>query len=497
MITHRTRTMICGAALVALGPALGAIAQVGIPQRPEDIRFDELRFEPPMSSEYRRETSSGVPVYMMPSHEFPLVQVTFSFKGGEYLEPEGKAGLASMTGAMIRRGGTASMSASDLDEEFDFLAANAGSYSGSTRSGASLNCLASNFDEAFALFVDMVRNPGFQADKVELYRAEVVERMKQRNDDAGPILNREWDAMLYGRDSYVGRVPTIATVESITTADMRAHHARVFNPANLIVGVTGDFDEREMLSALDRALSGWARGDRNPDAPDVSASFQPGVYHVEKDIPQGKVAIGHRTVKRDHPDYFPLRVMNDILGGSGFTSRITKRVRSDEGLAYSAGSFLSMPAEREGEFQAFYQSKNRTVALAAKIIFEELDRIRSEYVSDQEIETAKASMIETFPRTFESKNATVNLFIEDEWTDRPNDYWQNYRSNVSSVSKEDVKRVAEDHLRPENMVMMIVGNWGEIEGGDLDGRASMADFFGGSHTPLPLRDPLTQEPIED
>jgi len=495
---NRFQTMLMLAGAVALSAAPdAATAQMGIPDRPEDIHFAALEFEPPKASEYRFETSGGVPVYMMPSHEFPLINITFSFKGGAYLEPGDKVGLASMTGAMIRRGGTATMSASDLDEEFDFLAARASAFSGGTRSGASLNSLAANFDEALALFIDMLRNPGFQADKVELYRAETLEKMKQRNDDAGPILTREWDAMLYGRDSWQARVPTSATLESITTSDMRELHDRIFNPGNLIIGVTGDFEPDEMLAKIDKALAGWNAGPRNPDAPDAHADFTPGVYHVEKDIPQGKVSIGHRSVKRDHPDYFALRIMNDVLGGSGFTSRITRKVRSDEGLAYSAGSRLSMPAMQDGEFMSYYQSKNETVALAAKLIFEEIDRIRTEPITQEELETSKASIIETFPRTFESKNATVNLFINDEWTNRPEGYWESFRDNVQSVTADEVLRVAQKHLHPDKMIMMIVGNWDEIKDGDLEGRASMDDFYGGSNTELPLRDPLTQEPIED
>jgi len=494
---NRFEITLAAAATALLSAAPGAVlAQLGVPSRPEEIQFEELRFEPPDPQEYRYETGSGVAVYMMPSDEFPLIDITFSFKGGSYMDPEDKIGLASMTGAMIRRGGTESMSAADLDEELDFLAAQANTFAGTTRSGASLNSLSTNFDESFGIFMDMLKNPGFQADKVEVYRDEAIERMKQRNDDPAPILAREWDAMLYGRDSYLGRVATRSTIEAITTSDMREFHGKVFNPGNLIIGVTGDFEPRDMLRKIEAALNGWQAGPLNPDPTNPDPDYTPGVYRLEKDIPQGRVAIGQRTVSRDHPDYFALSIMNDVLGGSGFTSRITKKVRSDEGLAYSAASLLRMPAAHDGEFRAFFQSKNRTVALAAKLIFDEIDRIRSQPITEQELETAKSALIETFPRRFESKNATVSLFIDDEWTGRPEGYWDEYRDNVEAVTRDDVQRVASEHLTPENMVFLIVGKWDEIEGGDLEGRASMDDFYGGSNTHLPLRDPLTQEPIE-
>lgn len=485
-------TTLLGVATLGAGAFAAAEA---IPSRPEQITFQALEFTAPNAAEFRRELKSGVPVYMAPSDEFPLVNITFSFKGGSYLEPADKVGLADMTGAMIRRGGTSSMPAAQLDEQFDFLAAIASTGAGGTSATASLNCLKSNLDEAFALFMDMLRNPGFQEDKVRVYKDEVIEALKQRNDDAGPILNREWAALMYGPDFFAARNPTLKTIESITIDDLRAFHAKVFQPGNLIIAVTGDFNEADMLARLEGALAGWTKGEKMPDPPQPTASITPGVYRVEKDIPQGKVYIGMKGVTRDDPDYFPLLVMNDILGGGGFTSRITKRVRSDEGLAYSAGSAMIMPAYYPGEYRASFQSKNRTVALASKIIFEEIERMRTEPVGDKELETSKNSFIETFPRTFESKAGMLNVFVGDEWTGRDANYWKTYRDNIRKVTAEDVRRVAEKHLDPDAMAFMIVGKWSEIEDGDLEGRAKMAEFFDGAAVEIPLRDPLTLEPI--
>lgn len=485
-----------GLAALAIAAAPALAQGVAIPAHPNELKFEPLEFEPPDREEHRREIAGGVPVYMAPSSEFPLLQVTFTFKGGAYLDPEDKAGLASMTGSLIRRGGTESVSASELDERFDFLAANVSTGSGSTQSNATINCLASNFDEAFSLFMDMLRNPGFQEDRVEIYRDEAIERMKQRNDDAGPILSRQWRRLLYGEDHFLGRVSTEASIESITIDDLRAFHQKVFQPGNLIIGVTGDFEPSEMASRLEKALAGWERGTTMPDPPAPDENFEPGVYYVEKDIPQGRVHIGQRGVQRDHPDYFPLLVMNDILGGGGFTSRIMNRVRSDEGLAYGAGSSMRMPPHYPGEFRAVFQSKSRTVALATKIVLEEIERIQSNPVSEEELETARNSFIETFPRRFESKAGMINVFINDEWTDRPEDYWKNYRDNIRSVSSEDVQRVAKTHLDPDAMAILVVGDWEDIYPGDLDGRARMSDFFDGQATELPLRDPLTQKPMQ-
>src|SRR5690606_35153333 len=231
---------------------------------------------------------------------------------------------------------------------------------------------------------------------------------------------------------------------SITVEDLRAMHQRIFHPApgNLIVAVSGDFDPDEMLARLEQAFADWEPRETNGDPPQPTATLTPGIYHVEKDIPQGKVFIGMRGLKRDDPDFIPAMVMNHILGGGGFTSRITNRVRSDEGLAYAAGSSLMPKVWYPGEFRVMFQSKNETVALATKLVFEEIQRIRSEGVTPEELEVAKNSFIETFPRMFESKPAMLRVFVTDELTNRPKDYWHTYRDRVRAVTAEDVQRMA-------------------------------------------------------
>ena len=204
-----------------------------------------------------------------------------------------------------------------------------------------------------------------------------------------------------------------------------------------------------------------------------------------------------RAIERDDPDAIPLDLLNDILGGSGFTSRIMQQVRSNEGLAYSAASAIVPKVDYPGQFQARFESKNATVALATKIILDLIEGVRTEPVTYEELETAKAAAIETFPRQFESKPAMLRVFVNDEWTDRPADFWQTYRDKVSAVTREDLLRVAKKHLDPEKMAVLVVGDWDEIAGGDLEKRASMAEFFGGKVTHLPLRDPLTLEPLPE
>ncbi len=494
----KTKNLTAGLLLAIAATCATAPAALGdLPARPEKIEFKPLAFTPPNAKDFRRVLSNGVPVYMAVSKEMPLVSITFTFKGGAYLVPEGKGGLASMTGAMMRRGGTLTMKPADLDEELDFLAAICSTSIGSTTATATLNSLTSNLDQSFKLFMDVIRNPGFDSERTELYRKEALEDMKQRNDDANTIAARESAALLYGRDHFEGRVPTKAEIDSISIDDMKAFHAKMFQPGNLIIGVTGDFEESSMLARLEKAMEGWAKGDKMPDPPAPTHELKPGVYHIEKDIPQGKVQIMTRGIKRDDPDAIAIEMMNDVLGGSGFTSRIMNRVRTEEGLAYGAGSGFGSRVWYAGGFQAGFQSKSETCALATKIIFDEFNKIRNEPVSETELETVKNAAIETFPQNFSSKAGTIGLFINDEWTSRPADHWQTYRDRVKAVTPAEVQRVAQRTIDPAKMAIFIVGKWAPIAAGDVNGRATMKEFFGGEVNHLPLRDPLTDVPLPE
>ncbi len=468
-----------------------------IPKRPEEIAFEPLAFEPPDASSFRRTLPDGTVAYLAPSHEFPLITVSITFRGGASLDPADSPGLAAMMARMLREGGTAKHPAAEFDETLDFLATDVGVSATDTFTTATMNCLTSNFDESLGLFVEMLRSPGFDADRLDTAKARLVEGLKQRNDDAASIIGREWKQLLYGPDHFEGAEPTAASVAAIDRPRLSAIHRRIVHPGNAIVSVSGDFDEAEMLAKLTKAFDGWERGESVAPPAAPKATLTPGLYHVPKDIPQGKVLIGCRSIVRDDPDAIPLMLLNEILGAGGFTSRLMQKVRSNEGLAYSVRSALAPKVDYPGDFKAGFESKNATVALATKIVLDEIATIRNELVTDDELDTAKKSLIETFPRQFESKPQMLRVFVNDEWTKRPADFWKTFRQKVASVTREDLQRVARKHLDPDQMAILVVGDWDAIAKGDLEGRATMKEFFKGSVKHLPLRDPLTLEPLPE
>ena len=481
--------------LVALlaATALPANAQE-LPKRPEELVFPKLSFEPPEAASHRKVLKNGVVVFLMRSTELPLIDVTFTFKGGRYLETQ--AGLGAAMASLLRTGGTKTVGAAEFDERLAALAANVSVNQTDYRTVANLNTLKGNLHQSFMLFIEMLRSPRFEADRFKLYKDEVLEGLKQRNDRAEGIQRRVWTRLIYGEDHFKSKLTTNASLDALTVETLRTIHQQIVQPGNLVISVKGDFDEKALMDRLEKVMAGWTSAERVKDAPGPTSEIVPGLYRVEKDIPQGRVFIGLRGIKHDDPDAFALSLMSRVLGSSGFSSRITQRVRSDEGLAYSAGAFAIPGLYFRGEFRAFFESKNRTVALATKIIMEEIVKIRTEPVTAEELEAAKASSIESFPESFASKSATLGVFVEDELTAKDANYWRTYRSKVQAVTKEDVLAVAKKYLVPEKMMILVVGKWSEIEAGDLEGRAKMSEFFSGKSTQLPLRDPLTLEPIK-
>jgi zinc protease len=483
------------AATLALLLAASPVGSEEIPAHPDQLTFAPIAFEPPVAKDYRVVLKNGMVVFIAEDRALPLVNISITLRVGSWLDPPGQEGLASLTGSQIRRGGTKSLTAEELDERLDFLAAQASTGIGGTSGSASLNCLADNLDEALALFVEMLREPRFQQDRLDLAKEQSLQEMKKRNDDSADIEGREWNVLLYGDGHFTNRFTTEASLGAIARDDLAAFHRKYVLPTPMIAAVSGAFDKDDMLRRLEEAFADWP-GDAAsiPPIPDSIEPTAPGLYRIQKDVNQGRVSLGLPTVKRDHPDVYALDLMNDILGGSGFTSRITKTVRSNEGLAYSAGSGISFGVWYPGRFRAGFQSKSPTVAWATELVLGEIRKIREEGVTGEELETIKGGLIESFPSSFNSKARSMAIFTSDEYTGRDPEYWKTYRDRIRAVTAEDVQRVARTHLVPEQMILLVVGNQADIDGGDEKHPIKMKELApGGKVTELPLRDPMTMK----
>jgi zinc protease len=466
-----------------------------LPANPRDLKFPTLVYDPPNASKYRHQLSNGVVAYLAEDHDLPLVNVSVLIRTGSYLDPKGKEGLAAMMGHQMRAGGTTHLSASQFDEEAAFLAAEISSGAGDTQGSANLNCLSKDIDHGMELLVDMLKNPAFQPDRLQLYKNQTLQALERRNDQTASIQGREWARLMRGDNHFLTAWTTKASIDSISREDLLAFHKRCVNPENFMLAVSGDFNTPAMLARLEKALAGWPSSkEKVPPVPKPNFTPAPGVYVVNKpDVNQGRVSIGHLGTLRDNPDFYALNIMDDVLGGSGFTSRLVSRVRSDEGLAYSVGSDFGFGVYFEGLFQSSFQSKSATVAQATAIVLEEIDRIRKEKVSPEELETAINYRVEVFPRYFATAAAIASTFAQDEYTQRKPGFWDTYRQRIRSVTAEDVLRVAEHYLHPDKLVILAVGNVEDMLKGNPDNpQYSLTKFAGdGKIHRIPLPDPVT------
>jgi predicted Zn-dependent peptidase len=472
--------------------ATSATATDTIPAHPDKLSFEALDYTPPKAADFRYTLQRGVTAYVAENHEVPTFQLSVLVRTGSLYESVDKAGIADMFAHLMRNGGIEGMSASEFDEQLAQLAAELTVSSSESMAMVQLFCLEKDADTALGLVTRMLRAPAFDEKALERYRTDVLSELEQRNSSTARIEEREWMLLMYGSHPATNQYRrTEESVRSITREDLLTFHQKFFFPKNFIFAVSGDFETEEVLTKLDAALADWPDRELDlPPVPDQVPEAEPGVYMIKKeDVNQSRIRLGHIGVRRDISDQYALMVMNDILGGGGFTSRIVRRVRSDEGLSYSAGSRFDRPVLYPGTFRAYFQTKHATAAFGTGLIVTEIERIRQELCSAEAVENAKASLIADVVNPFTTRNAIVNTFAQDDFTGRKDDYWQEYTDKLAAVTPEAVLEVAKKYLHPDRLVFLVVGDPKAVEVGSEKHPEHYSDF--GKVTILPLRDPMS------
>jgi len=423
------------------------------------MTFAPVEFSPPDPE--RIVLDNGLVVYLLEDHELPLVTVTATMRTGGWLDPVDKIGLAAITGSVMRTGGGGGFSADAVDDELDQFAGDISIHIGRESGTASLDVLSKDLKRGLHIFSALIRTPAFDPTRVELAKLQAIEGVRRRQDNAGSVVGREFFKMLYGADHPSARQSTIESVSRVTRDDLVAFHRDTIHPNGMILGVTGDFQKEDMLAALRGVFGDWEKGvvpELNiADVPE-SEAVKPAVGFIDKDTTQTHLRVGHLSIREKDPDYVPLALANDILGGSSFRSRIFNDVRTKRGLAYSVGSRLMAGVHDQGVWLARAETKAASTQEVIERFMANIERMRSELVSDEELAEAKEAYVNSFVFSFASSSAIVRRLIELEYDGLPKDFLQQLRDKVVKLSKEDILEAAKKHLHPDRLKIVAVGS---------------------------------------
>jgi zinc protease len=402
----------------------------------------------------------GTVLFLKEDHRLPLVRVEALLREGMAYESRDELAIADLTISQMRDGGTEAHGAQALDDRLAFLAARLSIHAGEEAASASLDVLSKDFDEGLALFFEVLATPAFDATRLDLAQRRILFGLWHRNDNPGSILEREFARLLYGDAHPRGRTLTPERVEAITRADLVARHRRIARPDNLWIAVVGDFRADAVAKKLDAALAALPTPDAPlvlPPLPKASGDPKPGVFVVDRPITQSNVAVGHPGISRDDPNRYAVDLMNRILGGGSFSSRITERVRSDEGLAYSARSSYPIGDRDLGLFRATVQTKTESTGKAVALVLDEIRKMKTGAISKNEFETARESVLFGFVNRFDDPVQNVARLMRLEFERLPMDWDRRAFDGYSAVTPEGVAAAARAYLRPEDLTIFVVG----------------------------------------
>jgi predicted Zn-dependent peptidase len=454
------RSLVVAAAALAIGAA-DAAAQPFPTTAP--VPGPAPTLNPPAAT--TRTLANGMKVMYVRLAELPTVHATLLTRGGTADEPAASPGLASFAASLLDEG-AAGKSSLEISDALDALGASLGVGAGWDGAQADLYVLRKNFPAALALMADVVTKPDFPEAEVARVREERLVALQRGKDEPGVIAGNAFQSLVYGAGSPYGRFATTDATRAMDRAAVAAFHAAFYRPAETTLILAGDVSPEALHAEVERAFGGWRAAGAVP-APVAPAARELGrtvVYLVDKPgAAQSEIRIGHPGVARSHPDYYPLTVLNTVLGGS-FTSRLNQNLRETHGYTYGAGSSYAM-RRGAGPFSARAAVVTAKTDSALVEFFKELNRIRDEPVSQAELDRAKRYVALGYPADFETPTQVAGQFGQLVTYGIAPSFFREFVPRVMAVTAADVQRVAREHVRPGNAVVVVVGDRATIEAG--------------------------------
>jgi zinc protease len=424
---------------------------------PRDLKYPPLRaIQAPNAATFT--LPNGMKVSLFEDHDLPLVGGMALVGTGRLMDPPQRIGLAELAGVLMRTGGTTVKTGEQIDALLDSTATNMQSAIADSVGTMSFSGLKENTPATLQLFKEMLTQPGFRQDKIDIAKSQLRLDVAHRNDNAGIVARREFAGLVYGKDSPFGWSKEYATIDRVSRDDLRAFHQRYFFPANVTIGVWGDFDTAEMKASIEKLFADWTV--KQPTVPEfakVKNAPSPGIFLAEKkDAAQSYFTIGHLGGQHDDKDYAALTILAGILGG-GPRSRIADSLRTRLGVANQVSANWNAGYAQPGLFEISGGARNSTVA-TIQAIQGEIDRIRAAEVTEEEWRSVRDAAVNSLAFTHDSRSKLIVGQLILDYYGYPKDYLPRYQKALESVTRADLLRVAKQYLKPANLTVVVTAN---------------------------------------
>ncbi|MGO9603307.1 MAG: M16 family metallopeptidase [Candidatus Binataceae bacterium] len=406
----------------------------------------------------RMTLSNGAVLLVSEEHQLPMVTVAIALDAGARHDPEGKAGLATLTAESVHQG-TKELSAAELNQKIDFMGSSLSVGAEHDYATASFTSLKKYEKDTLALLAGLLTAPGLRDADIERKRAEQVAQIKAQEEEPGYIGGVAFAKGLYGNTPYGQPAGGSAeSVSKLTSADVRDFYRDYYKLGSAIIAVTGDVTADEVKALLEQELSG-PKGDVPVQPEPVVSPLAKGlnVKLIDRNVQQANVMLGFVGIARSNPDFYKVQVMNYILGGGMFASRLMKVVRSKAGLAYHVASIFDA-RKFPGPFAVVLQTKNKSANEAIKLVLQQMREIQEAPVSDDEINNAKKFLIGSFPLKIDRQSQIAGFMLQIELDGLGLDYADKYPQLIQAVTKQDVLDVARKYLHPDDALLVAVAD---------------------------------------
>lgn len=396
-------------------------------------------------------------VWLVEAPQLPMVSVLLSFRAGSAFEPEGKSGLANYTATLLEETGAGPYDAQAFKDEIEDIGAQISVGAGKLNFTVEITTLKENLPRALELADLILTQSRFdEADGLRV-REALYAGLKQSLESPETVAARQFVKALYGKHPY-GNFTSgeLETIQKLTAQDAKAYATQQLNQANLKVSVIGQINKAEVVELFDKYLGNLPKGSHRNAIAAAPQDPTPKVYFTKRDVPQASVYMGHLGTNLHAPDRFATSVLNYILGGGGFSSRLMEEVRKKRGLTYGVySSFDYLPFK--GSFSVSLETKNASVDEAVGLVKKEINDIIVHGVTDKEYKAAIDYLTGSFPLRLDTNSKILDNLDLLQMEDLPEDYLDTWVNNMKKVSKADVQKAAIKYLHPDKMVIVVVG----------------------------------------